>query len=69
MIRQEQKVEGYKNWATDLYDCDYAKYAQDCGGLGIKVTEPAELPPAVKAALASDKPAVVDIDNDPRRFI
>ena len=69
MIMQEQKVEGYEGWQTDLYDYNFADFAEHSGGLGIKVTEPAELPAAVERALASDKPTIVDIDTDPRRFL
>jgi pyruvate oxidase len=69
MIMQEQKVENYPNWQTELHNCDFAEYAQICGGMGIKVTKPEQLENAVKKALASEKPVIVDIDTDPRRFI
>lgn len=69
MIMQEQKVEGYPNWQTDLYNCDFAAYARECGGIGIKVKDPGELPAAVDEALAADRPVIVDIETDPRRFI
>ncbi|MDD5111056.1 MAG: thiamine pyrophosphate-binding protein [Candidatus Altiarchaeota archaeon] len=69
MIMQEQKVEGYPNWQTELYNCDFARYAENCGGIGIRVEEPGELPAAVDKALSSKKPALVDIATDPRRFI
>ncbi len=68
MIKQEQKMEGYENWQTDLFDYNFADYAENSGGLGIKVTEPNELKTAVEKALSSNKPAVVDIDTDARRF-
>ncbi|MDD5591493.1 MAG: thiamine pyrophosphate-binding protein, partial [Dehalococcoidales bacterium] len=48
MIMQEQKVENYPNWQTDLYNCNFAEYAQICGGKGIKVKNPAELEGAVE---------------------
>lgn len=69
MIMQEQKVENYPNWQTDLHNCDFAEYAESCGGVGIKVENPEELPEAVDNALNSDKPVLVNIDTDPRRFI
>jgi len=69
MILQEQKVEDYQNFATDLYNCDYAEYARICGGEGIKVVEPKELKDAVRKALSMDKPVIVDIETDPRRFL
>jgi thiamine pyrophosphate-dependent acetolactate synthase large subunit-like protein len=68
MIMQEQKVEGYESWQTDLFDFNFADFAEYSGGLGIKVTEPTELPAAVDKALAASKPTIVDIDTDPRRF-
>ncbi|MCE5329456.1 thiamine pyrophosphate-dependent enzyme [bacterium] len=69
MIMQEQKVEAYPNWQTDLYNCDFADYAENCGGTGIKVEDPQDLPAAVEKALSVNKPVIVDIDTDPRRFI
>jgi pyruvate oxidase len=69
MIMQEQKVEVYPNWQTDLYNCNFAEYAQNCGGVGIKVDDPEDLPAAVDRAFAINSPVIVDIDTDPRRFI
>lgn len=69
MIMQEQKVENYPNWQTDLFDYNFANYAQNCGAVGIKVTEPKDLEDAVKKALPTPSPVIVDIDTDPRRFI
>jgi len=69
MIMQEQKVEGYPNWQTDLYNCNFAEYAENCGGIGIRVTEPEDLEEGVEKALSLDKPVIVDIDTDPRRFL
>ena len=69
MIMQEQKVELYPNWQTDLYNCNFAQYAENCGGIGIKVEDPKDLPSAVKKALKVNRPVIVDIETDPRRFI
>jgi pyruvate oxidase len=69
MIMQEQKVEKYPVWQTELYNPDFAAYARDCGGMGISVKNPEELPQAVDKALASEKSVIVDIETDPRRFI
>ncbi|HMK95100.1 MAG TPA: thiamine pyrophosphate-binding protein [Candidatus Limnocylindrales bacterium] len=69
MIMQEQKVEGYESWQTDLFDYNFADFAEHSGGLGIKVTGPSELEAAVDKALAANKPAIVDIETDPRRFL
>jgi pyruvate oxidase/acetolactate synthase-1/2/3 large subunit len=69
MIMQEQKVENYHNWQTELHKCDFAGFAENCGGIGIKVETPDQLNSAVKKALKSKKPVLVDINTDPRRFI
>jgi pyruvate oxidase len=69
MIMQEQKVEGYESWQTELYNFDFADYAEHSGGIGIKVTEPGDLEGAVDKALSADKAVIVDIETDPRRFL
>ncbi|ADZ10255.1 Acetolactate synthase [Methanobacterium lacus] len=69
MIMQEQKMEGYENWQTELQDLNYADYARCCGGVGIKVEKPEDLPAAVEKALKSEKPVIVDINTDPKRFV
>lgn len=69
MIMQEQKMEGYANWQTKLQNLDYAAYARECGGIGINVKNPDELPEAVENALTSDKPVIVNIYTDPMRFV
>jgi pyruvate oxidase len=69
MIQQEQKVEGYPSWQTELYNYNFAAFAEHSGGTGIKVAEPSELASAVDRALSSEKPVIVDIETDPRRFL
>jgi pyruvate oxidase len=68
MIQQEQKVEGYPSSQTELFDFNFADFAENSGGVGIKVTEPNQLEAAVVKALASTKAVIVDIDTDSRRF-
>jgi len=69
MIMQEQKVEKYESWQTELQDFNFAVFAENAGGVGFKVTEPTELPSAVGKALKTGKPTIVDIDTDPIRFL
>jgi acetolactate synthase-1/2/3 large subunit len=45
-------------------DTDFAKLAQDMGGFGIRVHHPGEIQPALDKAMASGKPAVVDVVSD-----
>lgn len=69
MIRQEQLMENYPNYETELHSFDFAQYAENCGAIGIKVEKPEELEGAVDEALKSDKPVIVDIITDPVRFV
>lgn len=69
MIRQEQLTENYPNYETELHSFDFAQYARNCGGIGIKVEKPEELEEAVDEALKLDKPVIVDINTDPVRFV
>lgn len=68
MIQVEQRMENYPNYGTDLLNPDFAAYAEACGGMGIKVSRPEELKDAIERAIKSNKPAIVDIDTDPKRF-
>ncbi len=68
MIQVEQMMENYPNYATDLLNPDFARYADICGGLGIHVGRPGGLRPAILAAMSSSKPVIVDVDTDPKRF-
>jgi thiamine pyrophosphate-dependent acetolactate synthase large subunit-like protein len=68
MIMQEQKVEGFQSWQTELQDFSFTDFAKHAGGVGFKVTEPQDLPSAVDQAFASNKATIVDIDTDPTRF-
>jgi acetolactate synthase I/II/III large subunit len=45
-------------------DTDFAKLAQDMGGFGIRVHHPGEIQDALDKAVASGKPAVVDVVTD-----
>ncbi|MDL2246959.1 thiamine pyrophosphate-dependent enzyme [Methanobrevibacter sp. OttesenSCG-928-K11] len=64
MIMDEQKRENYPNWNTHLYNCDFSKYAEDCGATGFKVKTSEELKIAIKNALKTDGPVIVDIETD-----
>lgn len=45
-------------------DTDFARLARDLGGFGVRVTHPGEIRDALDQALASGKPAVVDVVTD-----
>jgi len=61
-------MEHYPNFATDLLNPDFAKYAEACGGAGFRVTKPEELRPAVVKALAMGRPVIIDVETDANRF-
>lgn len=68
MISMEQRVEGYPKFATDLTNPNFADYAVTCGGCGFTVKHPAELKQALEQAIKVKKPAILDVDTDPKRF-
>jgi len=68
MIRVEQKIENYENFATDLKNPDFAMYAKACGGEGKRVNEPDDLGRAVRWAMQLNRPVIIDVDTDPNRF-
>jgi pyruvate oxidase len=68
MIQVEQMMEHYTNFATDLLNPDFARYAEVCGGEGIRVSRPDDLKPALERALSAEKPVIIDVETDPKRF-
>ncbi|MEV4836256.1 thiamine pyrophosphate-dependent enzyme [Nonomuraea sp. NPDC049486] len=66
-ILWEQMVLGYPEHGVRFAEpvADFSAWARSCGGFGRKVTDPGELDETVRAALAHDGPALVDVDVDP----
>jgi len=52
--------------ATGLGAIDFAAIARACGAEGVHVTTDPEFEPALRAALASNRATVLDLDLDPR---
>jgi acetolactate synthase-1/2/3 large subunit len=65
-IAMHQKNEQRDQIATDLGGIDFAAVARACGAQGGRVTRDRELAPALRDALAADRPAVVQLELDPR---
>ncbi len=63
-ISKEQRAIELDVWMTDLRNPNFAEYVENCGGLGIRVTDPEELDEALIGALAYDGPATVEIMSD-----
>ncbi|MDK2916907.1 MAG: pyruvate oxidase [Euryarchaeota archaeon] len=68
MIREEQREANYPPYGVELTNPDFAAYAEACGGAGIRVARPQELPDAVIRAVRMNRPVVIDIETDPVRF-
>jgi pyruvate oxidase len=68
MIQVEQMMEHYPNYATDLLNPDFARYAEVCGGIGIRVCNPEELKPALFTAMSQKSAVIIDVETDPKRF-
>ncbi|QDU84783.1 Putative thiamine pyrophosphate-containing protein YdaP [Planctomycetes bacterium Pla163] len=63
-ISKEQASGEWPVWQTDLVNPDFAAYVTSCGGLGIRVTDVADLDAALERALAHDGPATVEVLTD-----
>ncbi len=54
--------------ATDLTNPDFARYIEAFGGHGEVVEETAQFTPAFRRAVASGKPAVIELRTDPEQI-
>jgi thiamine pyrophosphate-dependent acetolactate synthase large subunit-like protein/nitrite reductase/ring-hydroxylating ferredoxin subunit len=64
-ITKEQRAGEWPVWQTDLVNPSFARFAENCGGVGIKVEQPDQLDDAIKAALAvTDGPSLIEIVAD-----
>ena len=60
----QNELYGGRIFAVDYGDVDFAALARVFGAHGERVEDPAQLLPAIKRALASGQPAVVDVVID-----
>ena len=63
-ISKEQKAGDWDVWQTSLHNPNFAQYAENCGGLGIRVTNKDELDESIKQALAYEGAALVEVMTD-----
>ncbi|AFY38586.1 Acetolactate synthase [[Leptolyngbya] sp. PCC 7376] len=63
-ISKEQRAGEWDVWQTSLHNPDFSKYAEICGGLGIRVTKKEELDDAMQRALEYKGPALVEMIAD-----
>jgi acetolactate synthase I/II/III large subunit len=58
----EQTAQARELWTYNKMN--FARLAEDMGALGIRVEQPAEIAPALRQALAANRPAVIDVVTD-----
>ena len=63
-ISKEQRAGNWEVWQTSLHNPNFAEYAELCGAMGIRVTDPAELDAALEKALKHPGPALVEVMTD-----
>ena len=63
-ISKEQRAGHWQIWQTTLHNPNFSEYANNCGGLGIRVTQQDQLDEAVAQALAYAGPAIVEVITD-----
>jgi len=63
-ISKEQRAGEWPVWQTALTNPEFAEFARSCGGMGMRVTDKADLERALKEAIAHDGPALVEVVTD-----
>lgn len=64
-ISKEQRGEMYEVWQTSLVNPNFAEFARNCGGFGVRVDRLDALDDAIRAGLDHRGPSIVEIDTDP----
>ena len=60
----QRELYGNRRYAVDYENPDFSALARVFGAYGEQVTHPADLEPAIRRALDSGKPALVDVAVD-----
>jgi pyruvate dehydrogenase (quinone) len=68
-VAMEMKAAGYLDTGTDLDNPNFAAMAEAIGIRGIRVEQPAELDGAIKALLAHDGPALLDVTTAKQELV
>lgn len=63
-ISKEQKAGKWNVWQTSLHNPNFAEFADNCGGKGVRVNTVGELGEAFNSALSFAGPAIVEIMSD-----
>ena len=67
-IDLEMKAAGFPPFGTDLVNPDFAQVAESMGIKGVRVTDSADLPDAVRTALDHPGPALLDVVTEPNEM-
>jgi len=65
MVELEMMVSGLPAYGTSYRNPDFASIARAAGATGIRVTDPSQVPDALREALHAPGPALVDVVTDP----
>jgi pyruvate oxidase len=68
-IKKEQEEYGYPEYRVSFPNPNFAEIANSSGGLGIRVSEPEDLDEAIRKALDSPLPAIVEVMVDSDLYI
>jgi pyruvate oxidase len=63
-ISKEQRAGGWDKWATDLVNPNFAEYAENCGALGIRVTDKNNLEKAMIRLFNHKGPGLIEVYTD-----
>ena len=63
-ITKEQRAGGWDKWATDLVNPDFAQYATNCGGLGIKAIDQKDIEEAMHQLFTHEGPGLLEVRAD-----
>jgi thiamine pyrophosphate-dependent acetolactate synthase large subunit-like protein/nitrite reductase/ring-hydroxylating ferredoxin subunit len=63
-ISKEQRAGEFDVWQTTLHNPNFATFAEDCGALGIRVTNKSQLDDALKKAFQHNGPAMIEVMAD-----
>ena len=63
-ISKEQRAAEVDVWHTGLHNPSFAKYAENCGALGIRVSKFEELDAAIEKIKNHDGPALLEVMAD-----
>ncbi|BBK34468.1 acetolactate synthase-1/2/3 large subunit [Stella humosa] len=64
----ETATHGAHTDAVAFAPVDHAAIARACGCLGVRIEDPEAYGPALEAALAADRPTVIDVVTDPEAY-